>query len=217
MSAENPIASRWWMLGRGDIDATVAQVGFNLAQMIIPVFLLAPIGIPLAFSIDHLVPGYALGFLLGSLGLTFLAVRLRKREERADVTAHVYGNNVPAIIAYTLSIVLPVLPANARRYHRVADRGCGGCVDRDHQAGRRSLCRHVPALHPDPRLHDRFRSRHVQLFGARAAAANLRPAPGGNCRTRHCCGECSGEHSDHALAHTALYRGVDHSPGQSAG
>src|SRR5262249_53901456 len=27
---------------------------------------------------------------------------------RADATAHVYGNNVPAIIGYTLSIILPV-------------------------------------------------------------------------------------------------------------
>src|SRR5664279_3498642 len=108
MSAENATAGRWWTLGRGDIDATIAQVGFNLAQMIIPVFLLVPIGIPLGFSVEHMVPGYALGFLVGSLGLTFLAVRLRKREGRADVTAHVYGNNVPAIIAYTLSIVLPV-------------------------------------------------------------------------------------------------------------
>jgi len=86
----------------------VAQVGFNLAQMIIPVFLLAPIGISLEFSVGHLLPGYALGFLIGSLGLTLLAVRLGRREERSDVTAHVYGNNVPAIIAYTLSIVLPV-------------------------------------------------------------------------------------------------------------
>jgi AGZA family xanthine/uracil permease-like MFS transporter len=99
---------KWWSLGRGDIDATVAQVGFNLAQMIIPVFLLAPIGLSLQFCVSHLLPGYALGFLLGSLGLTALAVRLRRREGRQDVTAHVYGNNVPAIIAYTLSIFLPV-------------------------------------------------------------------------------------------------------------
>jgi len=106
--AENRISTVWWALGRGDMDATVAQVGFNLAQMVIPVFLLVPIGIPLAFSVGHLLPGYALGFLIGSLGLTGLAVRLRKREGRQDVTAHVYGNNVPAIIAYTLSIVLPV-------------------------------------------------------------------------------------------------------------
>ncbi len=35
-------------------------------------------------------------------------MRLAHREGRTDVTAHVYGNNVPAIIAYTLSIMLPV-------------------------------------------------------------------------------------------------------------
>ena len=100
-------SGNWWSVGRGDIDATVAQVGFNLAQMIIPVFLLLPVGIPLEFSVTHLLPGYAGGFLVGSLGLTWLAVRLRKSTGRRDVTAHVYGNNVPAIIGYTLAIVLP--------------------------------------------------------------------------------------------------------------
>jgi AGZA family xanthine/uracil permease-like MFS transporter len=99
---------RWWRLSRGDIDTTLAQVGFNLAQMVIPVFLLLPAGIPAAFSAAHLLPGYALGFLVGSLGLVWMAVSLAHREGRDNVTAHVYGNNVPAIIAYTLSIMLPV-------------------------------------------------------------------------------------------------------------
>src|SRR5580692_3431233 len=93
---------------RGDIDATVAQVGFNLAQLVIPVFLLAPAGISRDVSVTHLLPGYALGFLVGSAGLAGLAVRLAVREKRDDVTAHVYGNNVPAILSYTLSIFLPV-------------------------------------------------------------------------------------------------------------
>jgi AGZA family xanthine/uracil permease-like MFS transporter len=100
--------SRWWAPQRGDIDTTVAQLGFNVAQMIIPVILLAPVGISLEFSVGHLLPGYALGFLTGSLGFTGLAISLAKREGRRDVTAHVYGNNVPAIIAYTLSIMLPI-------------------------------------------------------------------------------------------------------------
>ncbi|MGD0957915.1 MAG: hypothetical protein ABR953_13960 [Candidatus Acidiferrales bacterium] len=65
-------------------------------------------GISPQFSLSHLVPGYALGFLVGSAGLTYLGVALSKREARLDVTAHVYGNNVPAIIAYTMSIFLPV-------------------------------------------------------------------------------------------------------------
>jgi AGZA family xanthine/uracil permease-like MFS transporter len=102
------MAHRWWVLGRGDIDATIAQVGFNLAQMVIPVFLLLPVGIPVEFSVTHLLPGYALGFLVGSLGLVWLAVGVARRDQRQNVTAHVYGNNVPAIIAYTLSIMLPV-------------------------------------------------------------------------------------------------------------
>jgi AGZA family xanthine/uracil permease-like MFS transporter len=93
---------------RGDVDATIAQVGFNLAQLVIPVFLLAPAGISREFSVAHLLPGYALGFLVGSAGLAGLAIRLSKRQNRDDVTAHVYGNNVPAILAYTLSIFLPV-------------------------------------------------------------------------------------------------------------
>ncbi|MCU1338187.1 MAG: hypothetical protein JWO19_3768 [Bryobacterales bacterium] len=102
------MAHRWWILSRGDIDVTLAQVGFNLAQMVIPVFLLLPVGIPVAFSVTHLLPGYAMGFLVGSLGLVRLAVGVARRDQRQNVTAHVYGNNVPAIIAYTLSIMLPV-------------------------------------------------------------------------------------------------------------
>jgi len=92
----------------GDIDATIAQVGFNVAQMIIPVFLLAPVGISAGYSVSHLLPGYALGFTAASFVLTALAVDLAKREGRTNVTAHVYVNNVPGIIAYTLSIMLPV-------------------------------------------------------------------------------------------------------------
>jgi AGZA family xanthine/uracil permease-like MFS transporter len=107
-AVSSPSSHRWWSPGRGDIDVIIAQVGFNLAQMVIPVFLLVPVGIPIAFSVTHLLPGYALGFLVGSLGLVRLAVNLARREGRQNVTAHVYGNNVPAIIAYTLSIMLPV-------------------------------------------------------------------------------------------------------------
>jgi AGZA family xanthine/uracil permease-like MFS transporter len=43
------------------------------------------------------------------LGLVRLAVRLaRKSDQPGNITAHVYGNNVTAIIGYTLSIILPV-------------------------------------------------------------------------------------------------------------
>ena len=95
-------------MSRGDVDATVAQVGFNLAQVVIPAFLLAPAGIAREFSVTRLLPGYAAGYLVGSAGLVWLAMSLAKRQGRTDVTTHVYGNNVPAILAFTLSIILPV-------------------------------------------------------------------------------------------------------------
>ncbi len=109
MADEAPVSvNRWWKPERGDIDVIVAQLGFNLAQMVIPVFLLLPLGISLDFGVTHFLPGYVLGFSIGSLGLTLLGVRLCNRAKRADVAAHAYGNNVPAILAYTLTIMLPV-------------------------------------------------------------------------------------------------------------
>lgn len=91
---------------RGDVDAAVAQLGFNVAQLLLPVTLLASFGVSASFSATRLVPGFATGFLIGSIGLTILAVRAsRRREGRA--TAHAYGSSVPAIMAFTLLIFAP--------------------------------------------------------------------------------------------------------------
>ncbi|MGH9560126.1 MAG: hypothetical protein ACRD3S_01620, partial [Terracidiphilus sp.] len=69
--------------------------------MFIPVLLVVPLGISPRFGLEHFVPGFASGFFLGSASLAWLGVRLGRRENRRDVTAHPYGNNVPAILAYT--------------------------------------------------------------------------------------------------------------------
>ena len=107
-TATAPSGYSWLALTRGDVDATIAQVGFNIAQIMIPAFLLLPVGIPLSFSASHLLPGYGLGLFVGCISFTWLAINLGRRERRTDVTAHPFGNNVPAMIAYTLAIMLPV-------------------------------------------------------------------------------------------------------------
>jgi adenine/guanine/hypoxanthine permease len=76
--------------------------------MLIPVLLLAPLGLSVRFGLEHFVPGFAVGLMVGSAGLVHLAVRLSKREHRSDITAHPYGINLPAVIAYALAIFLPV-------------------------------------------------------------------------------------------------------------
>ncbi len=85
--------------------------------MFIPVLLLVPVGVSLRFSLEHFIPGFASGFLIGSAGLVILGARLGRREHRRDVTAHAYGNNVPAILAYTLGIFLPVYLDSHDAYH----------------------------------------------------------------------------------------------------
>jgi adenine/guanine/hypoxanthine permease len=108
VTPNNRRSQPWWTLTRGDVDSTIVQVGFTIAQMLIPVLLLAPLGVSVRFGLEHFVPGFAVGLMVGSAGLVHLAVRLSKREHRSDITAHPYGNNVPAIIAYALAIFLPV-------------------------------------------------------------------------------------------------------------
>jgi len=98
----------FWRPRRGDIDALLVELGFNVAQAAIPVYLLAELGYPAGLAISHILPGSALGFAAGAVWLAVMGVRLAARERRQNVTAHVYGSNVPAIIAFTLSIILPV-------------------------------------------------------------------------------------------------------------
>jgi AGZA family xanthine/uracil permease-like MFS transporter len=95
-------------LSRGDVNATIYMFANIIANSMIPVFLLIPIGISLEFSMTHLVPGFAVGFLVGSGGMIFSAFRLARKERRVDITAHPYGNNVPAMVAYTLGITMPI-------------------------------------------------------------------------------------------------------------
>ncbi len=168
------MTQKWWALSRGDLDATLAQVGFNLAQMAIPIFLLLPVGIPASFSVTHLLPGYALGFLVSSLGLVRLARVAAHRENRDTVTAHVYGNNVPAIIAYTLSIILPVYlqTHDATRAWEIGAAAVAwtGLI----KLAAAYLRRSHPPLHPRPRVDDRIRCRDVQLLSVHAAPTPLR-------------------------------------------
>jgi hypothetical protein len=100
-SGPSAIAQNWWALTRGDVDATITQVGAIVAQLFIPVLLLAPVGISPAFSLTHFLPGFALGFLVGSLGLVYLGVLFE--EGRGVRTSR---------RTYTETMSLPSLPTH---------------------------------------------------------------------------------------------------------
>ena len=118
--------------------------------MIIPVFLLAPVGI--SRRVQRVAPaaGLCAGILIGSLGCLVLAARLAAAKTRTDVTAHVYGNNVPAIMAYTLVDHAARVPADPRCRPSLADRRGGGDLDRNHQASRRPFAGLIRRFIPEP-------------------------------------------------------------------
>lgn len=98
----------WFRVSRGDLDAMVSHFGVNITDMAIPALLLAGIGVPLGFSIGHMLPGFSIGFLVAGMWVTWTAHRLAKRTGRTNVTSQVFGINVPSSTAYAISIMLPV-------------------------------------------------------------------------------------------------------------
>jgi len=58
-----------------------------------------------------MVPGTALGVLLGDLAYTWLAVRLMRRTGREDVTAMPFGIDTPTLFAMVFGVLGPVMLA----------------------------------------------------------------------------------------------------------
>jgi len=58
-----------------------------------------------------MVPGTALGVLVGDLAYTWLAVRLARRTGRADVTAMPFGIDTPTLFAMVFGVLGPVMLA----------------------------------------------------------------------------------------------------------
>lgn len=84
----------------------------NVTQLVILSSLL--IGVfkfPSDLVLRHMVPGTALGVLLGDLAYTWLAVRLMRRTGREDVTAMPFGIDTPTLFAMVFGVLGPVMLA----------------------------------------------------------------------------------------------------------
>jgi AGZA family xanthine/uracil permease-like MFS transporter len=109
-----------WARG-GDINAFFGLMLDNVAVMIL-LFTLVSSSAPLAqqekdrqirftpgFVLTRMVPGTAVGVLLGDLVYTVLAFRLARRTGREDVTAMPLGLDTPSTIGIPFLVLLPAL------------------------------------------------------------------------------------------------------------
>lgn len=93
---------------RGDINAFFGLMLDNVGGLIITTALLVSVfEFPVEFVLTRMIPGTALGVLVGDLIFSAMAFRLARRTGRSDVTAMPLGLDTPSIFGTSLLIVGP--------------------------------------------------------------------------------------------------------------
>jgi AGZA family xanthine/uracil permease-like MFS transporter len=92
----------------GDVNAFFGLSIDNLAGLVLLVSLLeGAFGFPAQFALGHLVPGTAVGVVVGDLIFTWMAFRLARRTGRTDVTAMPLGLDTPSTFGMVFFVLGP--------------------------------------------------------------------------------------------------------------
>ncbi len=84
----------------------------NMTQLVIlSSILISAFGFPTELVLYKIIPGSAMGVLVGNLIYTGMAMRLARRTGRSDVTAMPLGIDTPSLFAFTFGIVGPAYAA----------------------------------------------------------------------------------------------------------
>ena len=92
----------------GDINAFFGLMLDNLAGLVLTVTLLAGVfGFPVNFAMRYMVPGTAIGVLVGDLLFFFMALWLIRKTGRRDVTAMPLGLDTPSTFGMIFMVLGP--------------------------------------------------------------------------------------------------------------
>jgi len=104
-----------WAQG-GDVNAFFGLMLDNIGGMILMASLLVGgFNLPRLFVLTRMIPGTAVGVLVGDLIYTFMAVRLARKTGRTDVTAMPLGLDTPSTFGTVYLIVGPSYQAALNR------------------------------------------------------------------------------------------------------
>ena len=99
---------RYQWAARGDINGFFALSIDNLALLVsMSGILIGVFGMPPDIVLGRMVPGTAIGVLIGDAIYTWLAFRLARKEGRQDVTAMPLGIDTPSMFALSFGVVGP--------------------------------------------------------------------------------------------------------------
>lgn len=104
-----------WAAG-GDVNAFFGLMLDNISDMILMASLLVgAFGMPSRFVLTRMIPGTAVGVLVGDLIYTAMALRLARRSGRSDVTAMPLGLDTPSTFGAVFLIIGPAYRAASGR------------------------------------------------------------------------------------------------------
>lgn len=97
-----------WVFKRGDINGIVYVFAGNISSFILVAVTLTGFGWPSELVFGRVIPGMALGLMLGTFYYSWMAYRLAKKEGRTDVTALPCGLSTPVLFLYLFGIIAPL-------------------------------------------------------------------------------------------------------------
>jgi adenine/guanine/hypoxanthine permease len=93
----------------GDLNAFFGLMLDNMTVLVmLSSILVGVFGFPVDFIFTHMIPGTALGVLIGDSVYSWMAIRLAKRTGRTDVTAMPLGLDTPSTIGIAFAVLGPV-------------------------------------------------------------------------------------------------------------
>ena len=106
--------TRYQWAAPGDVNAFFGLMLDNVANLLLTVSLLAVVfEFPTSFALQHMVPGTAIGVLVGDLLFFWMAFRLAKRIDSSTVTAMPLGLDTPSTFGMVFFVLGPAF-ANAK-------------------------------------------------------------------------------------------------------
>ena len=108
----NPIMMRYQWAAAGDVNAFFGLMLDNIANLLLVVGLLAGVyHLPAAFALSHMIPGTALGVVVGDVLFTWMAFRLARRAGSQTVTAMPLGLDTPSAFGMVFFVLGPAFTA----------------------------------------------------------------------------------------------------------
>jgi AGZA family xanthine/uracil permease-like MFS transporter len=110
--SERSTTARYAWASRGDVNAFFGLMLDNIGDMILMATLLvAAFGMPADFVLTKMIPGTAVGVMVGDLIFTAMAFRLARKTGRSDVTAMPLGLDTPSTFGAVFLIIGPAYKA----------------------------------------------------------------------------------------------------------